>query len=246
MSYGKRPIVQYMSTHVFNNAFYGFNDKTGLIPLSGASVQSCPSGRILRETGRKLYPGIHSSIKTIMTGVYDSISLLSGFIDANSGVFTLYNVDKAPELPDGLDFNPRGTSIQNGVPHKGQSVYTLGDVVAGGQFYAIKSTDLGSAAFINADFTTTTFYTITLVNSVTTLNASIIPPNKGTVIYIEISGTELTKLVFGQNFTGSLSDITPITNKKIVISYISDGISLLSLSQSGGGVPIPKYQVIQF
>lgn len=248
MSYDKRPATQYMSTRTFNDGFFAFDEKTGLHPVLGAGPSQCPAGRILRETGRKLYPGIHASVKTIMTGVYDSVTNLNGFIDSNSAIFTLYAVKHAPEQPDGLDYNPRG-STQSGVSHKGQSVYTLGDVVAGGQFYPIKTQDLGSEAFINGDFSSTSYYTIELTQN-TELNALIVPPNKGTVIYIAIKGNGTAILTFGINFQGSVSQIQPEANAEITIGFISNGTALASISQSGQGIaptpPVPIYQIVIF
>ena len=245
MSYDKRPAIQYMSTYAFNDGFFSFDETTGLHYVIGASTSKCPPGRILRENGRKLYPGIHPTVKTIMTGVFDSVTLLSGFIDSNSGIFTLYSINHAPEQPDGLDYNPRGVN-QSGVAHKGQSVYTLGDVVAGGQFYSIKTTDLGSEQYINADFSSTIYYTMTLTQD-TQLNALIVPQNKGTVIYIAVKGDGSSKLTFSGNFNGLVSEIMPNAGEKITFGLISDSIKLSVISQSGFGMLItPIYQTISF
>jgi hypothetical protein len=243
MSYDKRPATQFMSTKAFHDGFFAYDENTGLHPVLGAGPGQCPAGRVLRETGKKLYPGIHASVKTIMTGVYDSITNLSGFIDSNSAIFTLFAINHAPDQPSGLDYNPRGVN-QAGVSHKGQSVYTLGDVVAGGQFYTIKTQDLGSEAFINGDFSTTSYYTITLTQD-TQLNALIVPPNKGTVIYVSVKGNGISTLFFGTNFTGSIGQIKPESNNEITISFISNGTVLASMSQSDKGIA-PIYQVVTF
>jgi hypothetical protein len=216
-----------------------------LLPVLGANAPQCPAGRILKENGRKLYPGIHPTVKTIMVGVIDAVTRLNGFIDPNSAVFTLYATKLAPEQGDGLDYNPRG-SQQPGVAHKGQSVYTLGDVVAGGQFYPINSIDLGSDPFINADFSQTTYHTIEITQD-TLLNASIVPPNKGTVIYLALKGNGEAELTFGENFAQNVSSIVPDVNQKITFEFISDGNTLEKLAQSGTGVDTnPIYQIIIF
>jgi len=245
MSYDKRPATQYMSTSNFNKAFFSYDDKLGLQPVLGAGQSQCPPGRILRENGRKLYPGVNTNIKTIMTGVYDSVTLLSGFIDVNSGIFTLYAIKHAPEQPDGLDYNPRGIPSAEGVEHRGQSVFTHGDVVAGGQFYATKTIDLGNAAFINGDFSATSYYSITLTQN-TQLNALIVPPHNGTVIYLFVTGNGSSTLTLNINFNGSTKTVTPKVNEKIPLVFISDTKSLFSIGNSSPGVVPLNYQVIKF
>ena len=220
----------YISSRPFHDAFFSYDETSGLKPVPGASPTQCPAGRILRFNKRKLYPGVHTKVKTIMTGVYDKISQLNGFIDINSAIFTLYNLD-IYENDEGLDFNPRGKQ-QDGVKHKGQSVYTLGDVVAGGQFYTINTHDLGVGTYINADFSQTTYYTIT-VNQETHLNASVVPKHKGTVIYLVIYGDGISRLHFDLNFDIGLPDLLTQSDYKIVVSFISDGIILTPLSKSG-------------
>jgi hypothetical protein len=234
-----------MSTSNFNKAFFSYDDKLGLQPVLGAGQSQCPPGRILRENGRKLYPGVNTNIKTIMTGVYDSVTLLSGFIDVNSGIFTLYAIKHAPEQPDGLDYNPRGIPSAEGVEHRGQSVFTHGDVVAGGQFYATKTIDLGNAAFINGDFSATSYYSITLTQN-TQLNALIVPPHNGTVIYLFVTGNGSSTLTLNINFNGSTKTVTPKANEKIPLVFISDTKSLFSIGNSSPGVVPLNYQVIKF
>lgn len=243
-----RASTQYISTRTFNNAFYSYDVQSGLTLNDSVDSESCPPGRILKETGRKLYPGIHPTIKTIMTGVYDSVTFMNGFIDANAGVFALYNTHRAPELTDGLDFNPRGEAKQEGVAHKGQSVYTLGDVVAGGQFYPIKTKDLtdNQSTLINADFSDTSYYTIT-INQDTELNALVVPPNKGTAVYLTVYGDGQSKLTLNYNFTGDIKELIPLLGSTITIGFLSTGIAMETLQQSSKGSAINQiYQVIQF
>lgn len=244
MSQDKRPAVQYMSTMAFNRGFFSYDQTLGLQPLPGANSTNCPPGRILRETGKKLHPGVHPHVKTVMTAVFDSQTLLKGFIDSNSAIFTLYSIKSPPEQANGADYNPRGAS-QAGVQHRGQSVYTLGDVVAGGQFYTINTIDLGNDPIINADFSKTTYYTLNLEQNIL-LNASIVPLNKGTVLYLAVTGNSTSTVTFGLNFDGLLSSLTPTTGNKITIGFISDGSKLSPLSQPGGAVSAPTYQSVVF
>ena len=242
----RRPDTQYLSTRPFNDAFYSYDEIQGLQPVLGANAPQCPAGRILKENGKKLYPGVNPGVKTVLTGVIDGVTLLKGFIDANSAVFTLYSTKTDPTQPDGLDYTPRGQPLQTGVPHKGQSVYTLGDVVAGGQFYPISAVPLTPASVINADFSASTYYTLEMTQN-TRLNALVVPPNQGTMIYLAFTGTGATTMTFGNNFELNLPPITPAAGKRVTVEFISDGSVLCSLSQTKTGqAPPPVYQVITF
>lgn len=100
--------TSYVSVAEFSNNFFNYyttfeNLQTigHLDPVTGGSG-NCPAGRILRENGRKLYPGgSYPSVTTYLVGVYDSKSLLSGFIDPNAPQFSLYNTDKPNTVPNG-------------------------------------------------------------------------------------------------------------------------------------------------
>lgn len=242
----RRPDTQYLSTRAFNDAFYAYDEINGLQSVLGANAPQCPAGRILKENGKKLYPGINPGVKTVLTGVIDSVTLLKGFIDTNSAIFTLYSIKTDLNQAPGLDFTPRGQPLQNGVPHKGQSVYTLGDVVAGGQFYPINPVALGSAAIINADLSASTYYTIEMTQN-TLLNATIVPPNPGTIIYLVFTGNGTATMSFGNNFEANIPSITPTAGKKVTVEFISDGSILYSLTQTSTGQPsVPVYQVVAF
>jgi hypothetical protein len=242
----RRPDTQYLSTRPFNDAFYSYHETLGIQPVLGANAPQCPAGRILKENGKKLYPGINPGVKTVLTGVIDSVTPLSGFIDSNSAVFTIYSIKTGASQPVGLDFTPRGLPLETGVPHKGQSVYTLGDVVAGGQFYPISPVALGNTPVINADFSTSTYYTFEMSQN-TRLNATIVPPNQGTMIYVSFTGNGTATLTFGSNFEANIPPITPAAGKKVTVEFISDGITLCSLSQTRSGqAPPPVYQIVTF
>jgi hypothetical protein len=125
--------LSYYSTEVFANRFFTYSTSLNnkletigtLTQVSGANSSTCPAGRVLRENGRKLYPGANPGITTYMVGVYDATSLLSGFIDPNAKVFQIYNTDKPNFLADGVD--PTG-----GLTDRGPSVYTRGNITAEG------------------------------------------------------------------------------------------------------------------
>lgn len=233
----------YMTTTAFDKAFFSYTDGVGLSPVPGTNSTNCPAGRVLQVTRRKLHPGIHTGVKSIMTGVYDIVSQLSGFIDANSAIFSLYSPDLIGTNL-GLDYAPRGDTQQNGVEHKGQSVYTLGDVVAGGQFYSMNTIDLGSDPIINADLRGTSYYTITLKRN-TILSAVYVPPNKGTVIFLEVYGDGVATLFFSQNFGDSFKQLAPHLGK-VMVEFISDGTTLICMASSQPSNPPAPPQVISF
>ena len=106
---------------------------TSLATVGTATVSNCPANRILRENGKKLYPpgivvanstaasaGPYPGVTTYMVGVYDEVTGLSGYIDPNSLVFTIYNSDKPNYVPRGI--NPNGNTQVD----QGPGVYSLG------------------------------------------------------------------------------------------------------------------------
>ena len=136
------PALSYISVSPFNLDFFTYKfSKTGsLTTVKGATLSNCPAGRVLRENGKKLYPdqtygnvtyaGPNPGVKTYMVGVYDSTTLLSGFIDPNSPVFVIYNTDKPYYQADGIDPGP-GNKPDNSPPVLTDSlVRTLGDVTS--------------------------------------------------------------------------------------------------------------------
>ena len=108
-SYQPTPRRAYISAIPFNNYFFTYIPANlnlnipVLVPVPGASTATCPVGRVLHETGRKIYPGVNPGITTPMVAVYDNISLLSGFIDPNSAAFAVYSTDASYFAPNGVD-----------------------------------------------------------------------------------------------------------------------------------------------
>ena len=125
----------YISAAAFNTAIFTYTpevqDGTGnvtpgsLAALSGGNSGNCPARRVLRETGKKLYPGVHSGVFTYMVSVYDNNNMWHGYIDPNSALFAVYNSDKPNFLLNGVDA-ATGAPADAGVP-----VITNGLVLAG-------------------------------------------------------------------------------------------------------------------
>lgn len=122
----------YIATTAFYNEFFSYRTyldadrKTqGVLDLVTTDPTDTPKARILRETGKKLFPnGVNPGVETLLVGVYDSVTFLNGYIDPNSPVFAVYSTD----LPNFLD-NGEDPAI-GGLPDRGPPVITNGLVEA--------------------------------------------------------------------------------------------------------------------
>jgi len=96
----------YISTQTFAGQFYTYRTEVQDLDIVGIWGQvtedsdQCPKGRILRENGRKLYPGANPNVDAYFVGVYDSVTFLSGFINPNESRFAVFNSDKPVYLSD--------------------------------------------------------------------------------------------------------------------------------------------------
>jgi hypothetical protein len=91
---------------------------------AAASGIDCPAKRVLRETGKKLFPGVHSGILTPMVSVYDNIKLWHGYIDPNAAVFASYSTNTPNFFKNGVD------AVTGAPPDAGAPVITNGLVSA--------------------------------------------------------------------------------------------------------------------
>lgn len=149
----------YLSVAAFNNNFFAYTitmnssyAKVGTINVSvtGATAANCPKGRVLRENGKKLYPDANPGVTKYMVGVYDAVTELSGFIDSNDPVFTIYNTDKPTYM----------ASYPNDVyPEKAPPVYTDTSVQAGTTITAGTSVAAGTTVTAGTSVAATTTVT---------------------------------------------------------------------------------------
>ena len=136
----------YVSTSAFNGSIYSyvtalntstFKQEGKLVAITtspnGAtlSATNCPAGRVLRENGRKLYPGVNPGLLSgdtyqgtanfqaateaanhMWVGVFDSVTGVKGFINPNASTFAVYNSDKSLENVDIYETN--GTGVFSG------------------------------------------------------------------------------------------------------------------------------------
>ena len=150
VSYLNSPRRSYITTAAFHADIFAYTTSfnpatfattgtlTSLSTLGTATAANCPANRVLRETGKKLYPSgmvnandttygsPNPGVKTYMVGVYDPNTFLTGFIDPNAKIFAIYNSDKPDYVARGLNPNGGFTELDTGAP-----VYTLGSVTAG-------------------------------------------------------------------------------------------------------------------
>jgi hypothetical protein len=149
-NYASVPRRSYLSTEPFNTAIYSYSTALvnqvyvgTLTVLPTATLANCPAGRILHETGKKLFPGANNGINDYMVSVYDPVSLLTGFINPNDPLFSLMNTDRANFLLDG----PNGAGTGLSAPARANALYTRGDVLAGGRM------DLSGSALVYGSIT---------------------------------------------------------------------------------------------
>ena len=128
----------YISTVNFTGWFYTYRTEVQDLDVVGIWGQvteeenQCPKGRILRENGRKLYPGANPAVDAYYVGVYDSVTFLSGFINPNESVFAVFNSDKPVYLADNnyaFDGNTEdGADSEADAYDLGAPVYTKGNI----------------------------------------------------------------------------------------------------------------------
>lgn len=109
----------YITSGAFNDHFYTYSINEGdafpvgtLVPVT-TDPGLCPSGRVLRETGRKLFPGVHPGVTNMMVMVYDDQTLLKGFINPNYTLFSTFSTDKSYFVANSTE--PTNTGIGNTV-----------------------------------------------------------------------------------------------------------------------------------
>ena len=119
-------LASYVAATNFMNSFFSYTQtKNNLFQVSytlgkvTTDSSKTPAGAILRDTGRKLYPGVDEGISTYMISVLDTASGLSGFIDPNAAAFAPYNLNKPITVDNGID--PLTNTLDAGPP-----VYTNG------------------------------------------------------------------------------------------------------------------------
>jgi len=234
----------YITTSAYHNDIYRYTTSrstttyvvsgtlTSLATLGTGTAANCPANRILRENGRRLNKDANPGLSTLLVGVYDSVSGLSGFIDPNSPRFAVYNGDKSVFQDNGVD--PNGGLVDQGPP-----IYTRGLVTSTTGLTVATTTAGVTTTFFNASPTGLTLTTGGVTQKVTTTTTA----TTGTLT-LDLS----TASVFNYTNATNLAVTFAISNASIGSTFY---ISLLSTATpfnvtfpanvvvSGGGLAAP-------
>ena len=226
-SFSEQSKRSYVATGVFNTAFFSYTSSLNaqnqyvytLGSVTGATTANCLAGHVLKENGRKLVPGANPGVTNYMVGVFDSSSLLNGFIDPNNSLFAVYNTDLPNFMLRGVDTvtGPDGT-----MNDMGPSVFTSGTVTADGNIttvdgnLVITATATAGKGKLNVPATganaivgtSTALVAGTLAISTTAVTAS----SKIFLTYASAAGTQgflrISAIVAGTSFTITSSSNT--------------------------------------
>jgi hypothetical protein len=141
-SFREQPNQAYISTDAFASEFYSYvvsrdsnlvSRGTLSLVLTSDPTGKAPKGRVLHGNGKKLIPGVNPmdvfpsgtgvtartlSAKTLLTGVYDPVTGLKGFIDLSSPMFKKFDTNSPASFDLGL----------NGVTPASSGVYVPGSL----------------------------------------------------------------------------------------------------------------------
>lgn len=211
-----------------NNVYVGT-----LAVLSTATAGNCPAGRVLHETGKKLFPGANPNVNDYLVSVYDPISMLTGFINPNQPFFSLMNTDRANFLLDG----PNGAGTGLSASGRANALYTRGDVLAGGRL------DLSGNALIYGSLST--IGNEYIGGNLRTIGNEYVGGNLSTIGTLSVGGTVNFKnaLVVGNATLGAGGTVTVstaavTTNSKIYLTFtgFSGGTGFLRVGTIVNGV----------
>ncbi len=224
----------WISLTAFNSDFFSYTttvnpttfQTTGSLgAVTSATSVTCPTARILRENGKKLYPSAHNGVNTYMVGVFDPVSFLSGYIDPNnSSVFAVYNADK----PASLD-----TSLLAGGVNPNGGAADVSEIVSVGQVRSSTVVPLTSAATVNINMALGQTFTITPAENINFTVSNLVAGGTCTLIILT-SGTNSYNMTFTGGViydAGTLA--TGTTSARVfTISFISNGTNLFETSRT--------------
>lgn len=217
----------YLTTSSFNTSIYSYlttvdyttNITNGFLStVSAATFVNCPKGHVLRETGRKLYPGINPGISSMMISVYDDKTMLNGYIDPNSPLFTVFNSDKA-------SFIPNNNQLGSPVYTRG-SVEALEEVVASTMYAKSRITTpvVQTSSIFTSSLTASGTISASIVSGVTKITA---PTVEGATISATsklITSLVQTTSLNTNSLTTSNATITQLYLPASSITHVTPGI----------------------
>jgi hypothetical protein len=126
------PRRSYFTTSNYDQNFYTLQSSVNpstyqttysLVINSKASPTNCGSNAILRETGKKIYPGQYPGVNSYYVSVFDDTSHLTGFINPNNPLFLPLNTDKPSDV-----YSSNGVSDDADQGNYGPPVNTKGTI----------------------------------------------------------------------------------------------------------------------
>lgn len=235
----------YIATEEFTGDFFSYVvtkvkfNTVGTLSAVTSNTALCPAGRVLRETGRKLSPGINPGVTTYMVGVYDNQSGLSGFIDPNSPVFAVYSGDRPNFLVNNVD---PGNGAVGGTPRltdRGAPVLTNGLISAATTVSAGLSVTAGTTVTAGTGFIATTgqVRAANVVTLSTTSNSLTIDPTAGQVFKISGNQNFTIESPNPNNIPGAVIYliITNIAGGNISVSFGTNGFRSAGATGPGAG-----------
>jgi hypothetical protein len=224
--------------HFFTYTTYLDNITTRgrLTQVAGANCAKCPTGRILRENGRKLYPDANPDITKYLVGVYDSVTFLSGYINPNDSVFAIYNSDRPNYIEDNNDGLEGAPVLTTGNVISTEGFVGVQSTIAEGELYAGAYLDSNGTPIVQAgvnyggDCQDSALYPSTF--------ATLYP--SGTIESITYSNGPTTRVTLTANGnifnTGNVSTIGD--------TYVQGTLSTIGLASLGSGVRVGNGQTI--
>lgn len=221
--FGQRNDRTLVSTAAFNNEFYTYTvstnssfQKVGTFTLvSGATAATCPIGRVLHLSGKKLFPDINPmntfvagsplSAKKFLVGVYDPISFLSGFVDPTSNTFAKFDQN----LPNFFDLGTAGSGVEWSGGGQGVDIHLVDSGVltaptaSGAASLAAKNASVGAFTIPTGSATGT--HTLTISSTAVTLTSRVF------ISQATASTTNLTSVLVTSTAAGSFVVTATVT-----------------------------------
>jgi hypothetical protein len=198
-------------------------------------LADCPAGRFLRETGKRLFPGIHPgltmgdkyngavvgyhSTQTTWVYVIDSVTGCSFYINPNDSVFSVYSYDKSFDIDSHLE--DIGSV-------SGAAVLTLGNVRS---LNPVVSLGTVAAATTTLDVTVSRFFTLfAAANIILDVNST---PLGATLTFLITFSGNWTVTFAGARFLGAGIHTIAGNGQTFMITFIGDGNRFIEVSRTG-------------